>query len=242
MQNDLAIGVKNSDRARYYSVLFAPKQHRDALYTLYAFDAEIQRIPHLVSEPALGAIRLQWWIEGLAGERREEMRTHPIGQSMVDVRRQYNLPFDPLITLIEERVRLLLHSDHDALADEKALESSFGKTHAVILHLAAFLLNEGLDPQTSDLSGHAGMVLGLIEVLRRQSLHIKQSDLIALAFEHLEKASSLIKNSNAELLSVYLPLVGAHPFLKRAMRKDDAFKQREISDLYLLTRMVFGLI
>ena len=242
MRQDFAQVVKAADRARYYSVLFAPNKVRDALLTLYAFDVEIRRIPFLVSEPALGAIRMQWWIDGLTGERREEMRSHPIGEALLDLERQIHLPLAPLIALVEERSNLLLNNQDNTLLDEGALESSFGKTHAMLLYLAAFILNEGVDPLTSDLSGHAGMVLGLIVALRNQTLPINADDLVALAFEHLAKARTHIETIKPDLMSAYLPLVEAQPFLQRARRKSGNTMQREISNLYLLTRMVMGLV
>jgi len=65
------------------SAQFAPAEHRDRLMALYAFAAEIHRIPATVSEPPLGAIRQQWWREAL-----EEVfsggtvRVHPVAEAL----------------------------------------------------------------------------------------------------------------------------------------------------------------
>ena len=45
----------------WHCCLYLPEDLRNAAITLYAFDAEISRIPSLVSEPMPGEIRLQWW-------------------------------------------------------------------------------------------------------------------------------------------------------------------------------------
>lgn len=45
---------------------FAPKGVRAALEALYAVNHEIASVAELVREPGLGAIRLQWWRQGLA--------------------------------------------------------------------------------------------------------------------------------------------------------------------------------
>src|SRR4051794_37632556 len=58
--------VRVSDRARYYATLFAAAEARADLFALYGFAAEIARIPDLVSEPALGEVRLRWWQDSLA--------------------------------------------------------------------------------------------------------------------------------------------------------------------------------
>ena len=61
--------VREADRDRYLATLFAPAEHRDALFALYAFNVEIARVRELAREPMPGEIRLQWWREVLAGER-----------------------------------------------------------------------------------------------------------------------------------------------------------------------------
>ena len=64
--------VRESNRDRYLATLFAPAEKRDALFALYAFDAEISRVRDLAREPMPGEIRLQWWREMLLGERASE--------------------------------------------------------------------------------------------------------------------------------------------------------------------------
>ena len=53
--------VRAHNPDRYLTALMAPRRVRGSLMALYAFNAELARIPALVSEPALGEIRLQWW-------------------------------------------------------------------------------------------------------------------------------------------------------------------------------------
>lgn len=61
----LAAGLRQHDRDRYQTALFAPAEHRDALFALYAFNYEIARIRESVREPMLGLMRLQWWRDAL---------------------------------------------------------------------------------------------------------------------------------------------------------------------------------
>lgn len=56
-----AAEVRRSDRDRFLMTLFAPSEHREALFALYAFNIEISKTREVVSEAMLGAIRLQWW-------------------------------------------------------------------------------------------------------------------------------------------------------------------------------------
>ena len=55
--------AKGGDPDRSLAVLFAPRESRASLFALYALNVELARIAEQVSEPDLGAIRLQWWRE-----------------------------------------------------------------------------------------------------------------------------------------------------------------------------------
>ncbi|MYB15139.1 MAG: hypothetical protein F4X42_18020 [Rhodospirillaceae bacterium] len=57
--------ARRHDFERYLATLFAPRRRRPALWILLAFNAEIARTREIVSEAALGQIRLQWWREAV---------------------------------------------------------------------------------------------------------------------------------------------------------------------------------
>lgn len=63
MESDLLQHVRDTARTyapdRYLAALLAPKSYRDDLIILAAFLGEMERIPKIVREPALGEIRLQ---------------------------------------------------------------------------------------------------------------------------------------------------------------------------------------
>ena len=61
--------VRAADRDRFLAALFAPAEHRGALYALYAFNVEMARVREVAREPLPGEIRLQWWSDVLSGER-----------------------------------------------------------------------------------------------------------------------------------------------------------------------------
>ncbi len=55
--------VKEADPDRFRASLFAEPDARQKLAVLYAFHAELAKVPEYVSEPMLGEIRYQWWRE-----------------------------------------------------------------------------------------------------------------------------------------------------------------------------------
>ena len=55
--------ARDGDPDRALAALFAPRESRADLLALIAFNVELARIAEQVSEPELGAIRMQWWRE-----------------------------------------------------------------------------------------------------------------------------------------------------------------------------------
>lgn len=59
--------LRERDRDRYLSVLYAPAELRPALMALHGLDLELASVVAGTSEPMIGEIRLAWWREALAG-------------------------------------------------------------------------------------------------------------------------------------------------------------------------------
>jgi phytoene synthase len=58
--------VRRVDEDRWLASRFAPADVRARLIALYAVNHEIARTAEVVTQPALGALRLAWWREALA--------------------------------------------------------------------------------------------------------------------------------------------------------------------------------
>jgi 15-cis-phytoene synthase len=59
--------VRRIDEDRWLAARFADGPGRERLNILYAFVYEVARVPEAVRDPALGAIRLQWWRDAVDG-------------------------------------------------------------------------------------------------------------------------------------------------------------------------------
>ena len=57
--------LRMNDGDLYLCHLFTPAAQRERMLALYAAYTEIARVPSEVSEPMVGAIRLQWWRDAL---------------------------------------------------------------------------------------------------------------------------------------------------------------------------------
>jgi NADH dehydrogenase [ubiquinone] 1 alpha subcomplex assembly factor 6 len=76
--------ARRRDRDRYLCALFAPMPARSRLIALLALDLELARIPHTVSEPLLGQMRLQWWRDAIAEARQGRPPAHPVVQALAE--------------------------------------------------------------------------------------------------------------------------------------------------------------
>ena len=164
--------VRAHDYDRYISALLAPADRRADLMLIYAFDAEVARIPWTVTEPMLGEIRLQWWRDALAHLLTDAGRAtisaartgHPLADALSDLARTSNLPAGLIHGLIDARSADL---DETPLRDDAELSSYIAKTDAAVLALAARILAPTLPLNLDDIATAAGRAIGLTRLARR---------------------------------------------------------------------------
>jgi 15-cis-phytoene synthase len=163
-----AVLVRENDRDRYLATLFAPGEHRDALFTLYAFKGEISRVRELAREPMPGEIRLQWWREVLAGERTGEAAAHPVAAALKDVLARYEIGHDRLTAMIDAHA-FDLYDDPMATLDD--LDRYAARTQSGIFDVAAGILG-GRNVET--VTHHAGIAYGIVGLLGELGRHASQ--------------------------------------------------------------------
>jgi NADH dehydrogenase [ubiquinone] 1 alpha subcomplex assembly factor 6 len=153
--------VRRHDPDRYFCVLLAPGMVRDALLALHAFELELARIPERVSEPMMGAIRLQWWREALEGIAAGRPRRHEI---VLPLARAIGQGLDPaplhrMIDAWDEAVAR--EEPADMVATERHIAGTRGQAN-----LAALRLLQG-GPAEGDeaLADHAALASGLAAML-----------------------------------------------------------------------------
>src|SRR5205823_14855370 len=95
--------VRTGDRERYLSALFAPAEHRRALFALYAFNLEIARIREVVRNPGAGEIRLAWWREVLRGEERGGVEGNPVAAALRATVLEHGLSEQRLTEILDAR-------------------------------------------------------------------------------------------------------------------------------------------
>jgi 15-cis-phytoene synthase len=161
--------VRESKRDRYLATLFAPAKKRDALFALYAFDAEISRMRDLAREPMPGEIRLQWWREMLLGERTGEAAGNPVAAAVMEGLAQQGLSSDLLVDLLEAH-RFDLYDQ--PMSDLDALRSYASRTAGAIFTFSAAILAGKPDPTITEFfaaAGDAQTIASILSLLPRHA-------------------------------------------------------------------------
>jgi len=243
--------VREADRDRYLATLFAPAEHRDALFALYAFNVEIARVRDLAREPMPGEIRLQWWREMLAGERDGEAAANPVAAALLATLARYGFVAVPLLELLDAHA-FDLYDEPMASTDD--LELYAIRTQSPLLAMGAGILGQaGTLPDTFTLDASIATTIEKIlrelprhatrrqlyvplEVLDRH--HVNREDVFAgqvddplraalsemreIARRHLEAAQAKLQSAPPQILPAFLPLALIGPQLRR-MERDDPF-------------------
>lgn len=242
--------LRDQDRDRWLSTLFAPAPARTALQSLYAFNAEIARVRELVSDPLPGEMRYQWWRDVLAGHGRGEVASHPVAAALLETIARYRLPLSAFDHLIEARTFDLYDDPMPSVGD---LEGYCGETSSSLIRLATMVLADGRDPGGADAAGHAGVAYAVTGLLRALPWHASQglvmlpSDRMAahgverddvlrgrdtpslrallaemrdLARQHLAQTRARIGEVSPAVAPAFLPVSLVEPYLGRMERSD----------------------
>ena len=81
------------DPDRMRAARLADPDMRDRLFALYAFHAELAKVPELVSEPMMGRIRYQWWRDCLEKIYTDApVRKHEVALPLAEMIAQTRMP------------------------------------------------------------------------------------------------------------------------------------------------------
>ncbi|HYV70454.1 MAG TPA: squalene/phytoene synthase family protein [Pseudolabrys sp.] len=158
--------LRETNRDRYLATLFAPAEKREALFALYAFDAEIARVRDLAREMMPGEIRLQWWREVLLGERAGEAAANPVAAAMAEILECSEFVRDPLVDLIEAHRFDVQNAPMESV---DALETHAARTDGTIVELAVRLVGGKIESTVAHESGSALTIANLLSQFPRHA-------------------------------------------------------------------------
>ena len=239
--------VRTADRDRYLSALYAPADKRDALLSLYAFNAEIAGIRDRIHEALPGEIRLQWWRDVIAAgnpatpDIRSPTRWLRRSRSM-------HLPLAAFENYLDARIFDLYD---DPMPSRTDLEGYCGETAGAMIQLSAMVLDPRAAPECAQLAGRAGCAQAITGLLLLLPMHRARGQcfvprdilaaagtspeefvagdggpartqavaaMIALAHEHLDAFEQEASKLPQALRPAFLPLALTGAYLKRLSR------------------------
>ena len=185
--------LKSVDPDRCRASMFADKTTRERLLLLYAFHYELAKVPELVSEPLIGAIRYQWWRDALAEiYEGKAVRQHEVTTPLADLISECDLPRFWLDKLIDGRERDL---DPRPFSNMEEAVDYCQNTSGLLMQIAVKVT--GAEPhETVMMAGQAWGLTGLARAFR----YYQSSMLGELGFEDICAAAMSAYNS-AEHLS-----------------------------------------
>lgn len=161
--------ARRFDPDLYFCALLAPEKHREALFALYAFNAEIARIRETVSEPMLGMIRLQWWREAIAGIYGGIPPRHVVIEGLAAAIEARDLPHEAFDRLLDGRESDL---DDGPMANIADLEAYAGATSSTLTGLALSVLGAS-GGAAQEAGRHVGIAWALCGLLRAIPFHAR---------------------------------------------------------------------
>ena len=257
--------ARETDPDRSIAASFAPREARADLFALYAFNAELARVAELVSEPGLGAIRLQWWREAIERAANGEASGHPVADAIGNLIRRRDLSRERIAGLIDARS---FDVETKIMPDGAALEAYLDATAAALFALATETM--GLkDARVEQAARAAGTAYGLTGLMRALPVHASRglvflpadelrrhgtspeqvlagktsdglgellAELSATAREALREAEGLIDGIEAPARAAFVPLSLVDPYLA-ALEKNGRDPLHEIADINPLYRL-----
>ena len=198
--------VRRVDEDRWLASRFAPAPVREALIAIYACNHEIARTAEVVSQPAIGDIRLAWWRDAIAEiYAGGAVRAHPVLALLTPAIRTRNLPRAAFDALIDAR-----HADLEAapLTNWTAVESYVDATAGGVMRLALSVCGVRLDEA---FVAQAARVWGLLGLLRARGAMAMHGHALLPREATLDDALARVSDAHAAARAT-LPLIPAEAF------------------------------
>jgi 15-cis-phytoene synthase len=262
--------ARSGDPDRALAALFAPRQTRADLLALYALNVELARIAEQVSEPELGAIRLQWWRDALERAKEGEATGHPVADALGEVMRRRSLAPDRVAGLLDARA---FDIENKFMPDWSSLEAYLGDTAGALFALGA-ACGGASGASVEAAASQASLAYGLTGLMRALPVHAAsgrvylpaealarhgtspeavltgkaEEGLRALLAELRQQARQALADARRQVAGLdpsaqvaFLPLCLVEPYLNSLEKRRDPVREiADINPLYRLWRLARG--
>lgn len=165
--------VRQRSHFDYQLCVLAGAKHQDALFSLFAFDGEVAKIPMVTSEAIIGLIRLQWWRDAIEEIYNGTPRKHPVVEALAQTVRERSLPRE-LFDLY------LLHREWEIQPEDQEssvhLDDYFDQVFGGFNHLLLLTVNPQADKPTVAVARDSGAQWGRLDLLARLTAEKQSSE------------------------------------------------------------------
>ncbi len=145
----------------YYSFLFLPPHQKQAIIALYAFCREVDDVVDECSDPSLASNKLEWWRTEITNLF-NGTATHPVTQALQTSIKQFDLPQEHFIEIIDG---MAMDLEEFTYASFKDLSLYCYRVASVVGLMAAEIFGYQ-DRQTLKYAHNLGMAFQLTNILR----------------------------------------------------------------------------
>lgn len=145
----------------YYSFLFLPPERRRAIMALYAFCREVDDVVDECHDLSIASTKLAWWRQEIDRVATSQPQ-HPVGQALQAASRQFNLPAEQLLEIVDGMEMDLQQSRY---LDFKGLSLYCYRVASVVGLLAADIFGYQ-DRRTQKYAHDLGMAFQLTNIIR----------------------------------------------------------------------------
>ncbi|MGP1396593.1 MAG: phytoene/squalene synthase family protein [Inquilinaceae bacterium] len=178
--------VRRFDYERYLTCLFAPDDRREALFALYAFNGEVARTREMITEPMMGAFRLQWWRDRIGDIYEGRHTRHEVLDPLARAVARFGLDRARFDRIVDARERDM---DEAAPATLEDLEAYADATATPLVETALDILGPHADP-VGDAARPAAIAWALTGLLRATP-HLARQRRTMLPVDVMEQAGAV---------------------------------------------------
>ena len=151
----------SSGSSFYYSFMFLPPERRQAITALYAFCREVDDVVDECHDMQIAQTKLDWWRQQVA-QVYDGAPQHPVGQALQDVNKQFPLPREQLLEIIDG---MQMDLQQTRYLDWKALQLYCYRVASVVGLLSAEIFGY-TNRQTLKYAHDLGMAFQLTNIIR----------------------------------------------------------------------------
>ncbi|XP_037658451.1 NADH dehydrogenase (ubiquinone) complex I, assembly factor 6 isoform X2 [Choloepus didactylus] len=159
--------LRKRDYEGYLCSLLLPAGSRSSAFALRAFNVELAQVKDLVSEKAIGLMRMQFWKKTVEDIYRDNPPHQPVAIELWKAIKRHNLTKRWLLKIIDERERNL---DDRAYRNIQELETYAENTQSSLLYLTLEILGIK-DLHADHAASHIGKAQGIVTCLRATPYH-----------------------------------------------------------------------